>query len=230
MASKEKSIQSVLRAYETGSIAPKALTPMDRLVFGILTDYATPLEAEEAMARLRERFINWNELRVARWIEIARGLDPIPDSDACAIRLRSMLGRLFELRGAMALDFLTEMKVTDARKLLVDLDSNLPRHELNLIMFEMIPGMSIPLSQEGLKVARKHGLIGRTGNKNQLQKTLETECEGAEAAQLLHYIEVEAHVDQTRGGASHTRSKSPSASGSRSRNAKGKKSTTAKTA
>lgn len=224
MPGKEKSIQSILRAYETGAIVPKAMEPMDRLIFGILTDYATPSEAEQAMDRLRGRFINWNELRVARWIEIARGLDPIPDADACAIRLRNMLGRLFELRGAMTLDFLPETKVTDARKLLVDLDSNLPRHELNLILYEMIPGMTIPLSQEGLKVARKHGLVGRTGNKNQLQKRFETECEGAEAARLLHYIEVEAHVEQPQGA------KRTAATGSRTASTKPRKPAKTKTA
>lgn len=201
MASKDKSIPSLLHAYETGTFKPKAMPPLTRLVYGIVVDSASPPEAQAAIHRMQTSFINWNELRVARWVEIARCLDPLPDADACAIRLRNMLGRLFELRGAMDLDFLAEMKVTDARKALLDLDGNLPREEINLILFEMVPGMTIPLSMEGLQVARKLGIVGRTGNKNQVQKRLQEECPPPEAARMVHYIEAEAHALQTASSA-----------------------------
>lgn len=207
----DNKIQEVLAAYDKSNLHPKFLPPLDRMIHAVLADAEDGLEAERGIGRIHEAFINWNDCRVARLPEIARVLDPLPGADKRAIRMRKMLNRLFDARGAMELSFLERMKATEAKRLLIDLDSGIPRDVVALILFEMVPGVTIPLSNEALKIARKHGLVGRSGTKQQLQKALAADATPTEAARLVHYLELEAHgVGSTTKKASKKPGKSTS--------------------
>lgn len=189
--SSTKSPETVLKNFEKSSLRPKAMEPIDRLVFAVLAENRDPIKVEDAIARVKKKFINFNECRVSRWVEIARALDPLENSDQGAMRMRDMLNRLFDMRGSLSLDFLTTVKLSEARRMLKNLDPAMSRDVLSMVIYEFMPTMTVPVTPEGLKVARKHGLISKTGTKAQLQKVLE-EAEPQTAAKLLHYIEIEA--------------------------------------
>lgn len=165
------------------------LPPLERLIHATLTDGIKPPEAEGGMARLRKHYLDWNETRAAWRAEVARVLEPLPDADDRAMRMKNMLNRLFELRGAMDLSWLAETKPAEARRYLIDFDSDIPRSVIALVLFELCPGTAIPLSPGGLKKARKLSLLGRSGTKGQMQKLLAEECTQVEAAEVVYYLE-----------------------------------------
>jgi hypothetical protein len=150
----------------------------------------TDEDARAAMRRVGENFVDWNEVRVARVTELARRLDPLPDADARARRLSRMLNALFEMRGGLVFDFLRDMKPTEGRKTVAEMDAELPRDTVSLLLFSTCPGTTIPLSNEALALARKEGLVSRTGNKQHLQKRLLADLEQEEAGVFVQCLEI----------------------------------------
>jgi len=182
----------VLAEYRKMKTACGIYEPLPLMLFSVLCDgLDNPDLAVAAMDRLNKAFIDLNELRVARLAEIARVLDPMPESDQRAMNLRQLLTKLFELAGNLDLGFLIEMKALDARKAMNDLDSNVSRQAVAMVMFAYCPGVTIPVTPEGLKAAQGKGLVKRGGNKQQLQKLMQTELGPLECAELLQYLEAD---------------------------------------
>lgn len=191
----DKKIAALLEKYEKGALAPKAMAPMDYFVYCIFMDTAQcpPAEAAEAVKRLRAAFVDFNDIRVARWVEVADRLAPLPNADPAARRLRDMLNRVFDTCGVMSLDFLAGMKVNEARKALAALDPALPKEMPQLILYALVPGQSLIISDEALAVARQQGAIAKNGNRQNLQKALADSGLAIEkCAALVHYWEIES--------------------------------------
>lgn len=192
MAATENNLRKALAALEKKHKKCPPLAPLAQLAYSVLAGEAGGEAAREGLGRLLADFDDLNEVRTARLAELARRLDPLPEADALAKRLREMLGRLFELRGCMDLLFLKEVKPLEARKHLLEIDPEMGRDTLALVLFELCPGTTLPLSPEGFAAARKLGLAARGGSKQQLQKTMQEQLSPEEAAQLVHYLELES--------------------------------------
>jgi len=191
-ATAAKALEPIVKKLEKSSIKPKFMDPLERLVLMVLCDCGIPVgEAEKAMKRLLTVFSDYNEARVSRWVEIARAFDPMVNSDKAAIRLRDMLHRLFDLRGELSLNFMKDLKISEAKKALTELDHNLPKDELMVLLFLCVPGMTPPITPEIVTAARKHEIISRSGTKEQLQKLLTTE-DHESAAKIMHYLDIDA--------------------------------------
>ena len=195
-ASSAKSPVNILSDFNKGSLYPKPMSAFTRMVYAIVSDNNTPEEAMKSIERIMRVFIDWNECRVARWVEIARAMDPLSGSDKLAMRLKDMLNRLFDRKGVLSLDFCADMKVTEARKILNELDLKLSKQDVNTILYYYHPSMMVPVTSEGLEVAKKYKLIAKSAEKSQLQKVF-AKLEHQQAVELLHYLELEAIVGET---------------------------------
>lgn len=210
VAAAAKTLEPLVKKLEKSSLKPKFMEPLDRLVLVLLCEAGMPLaEADKAMKRLMGVFADYNEARVSRWVEIARAFDPAPHSDRAAQRLRDMLHRLFDLRGELTLEFLREMKITEAKKALGELDREVSKDALLVLLFQCVPGMTPPVTPEHLSAARKHEIVGRSATKEQLQKLLSAE-DHENAAKILHYLDIE--VLESRPAQTPSRASSRSSS------------------
>ena len=196
-----KTPAALLKEYGKSNKLPKVIKGFDRLIFAVVSDQQDPLEAVKAIERVEDNFIDWNECRVARWVEIARALDPLPNSDKTAMRLRDMLNRLFDLRGELNLDFCAELKVTEARKIISELDLKISKQQINVALFGYHPTMTIPLSAECIELGKKYKLIPESAEKAHLQKKLSS-LEHEDIFALLHYFEMDALLLKCQNGAS----------------------------
>ena len=75
------------------------------LYSGCLED-VRPEDADAAIERLGEEFFDDNELRVSTMTEVEEILDPLPNADRRALRIRSALQYVFELDYSYDLDWL----------------------------------------------------------------------------------------------------------------------------
>ena len=196
-ASSAKSPVSVLNDFNKGSLYPKPMSAFIRMVYAIVSEDNTPEAAMKSIEKIMQVFIDWNECRVARWVEIARAMDPLPGADKIAMRIKDMLNRLFDRKGVLSLDFCLEMKVTEARKVLNELDLSLSKQEVGMILYYYHPSMMVPVTNEGLEVAKKYKLIPKSGDKSHLQKVF-SKLEHQQAVELLHYLELEAVVEEAK--------------------------------
>lgn len=184
--------KELLERKETGSgpIPPRAL---DHLGLAVLVDEDVEVsDALAALSRLRRAFVDWNEVRVARTQEIARVIGAIPSAESAAKSLREEYNAFFEKKGALNYEFLAAGKPAETRRALGQLLPKLSKGALAILLYEFCPGASLPLSDEGLRQARRDGVVGKTGDRNQVTRALAEQMDLAEAALLLQHWEIEA--------------------------------------
>lgn len=184
--------KELLGRKDAGS-SPRAPRALDHPALAVLVgNGADVMDALAALDRLRSDFVDWNEVRVARVQEIARTLGDVPSAELSAREIRDGYNAFFEKKGALIYDFLAGGKPSEARRQLAQLLPRLGKGAASILLYEFCPGAPLPLSDEGLRQARKDGLAGKSGDRNQLARTLSESLEPADAALLLQYWELEA--------------------------------------
>lgn len=191
-ATLEKSAARELLERKEAGPGPHPPRSMEHLALAILVaNGAETAEAMDALARLRRDFVDWNEIRVARGQELARSLGNASGAEKSARDIRDDYNAFFERKGALNFDFLAAGKPSEVRRQLVQLLPRLGKGAISLLLYEFCPGASLPLSDEGLRQARRDGIVGKTGDRNQLTRALSEGLELREAALLLQYWELE---------------------------------------
>lgn len=172
---------------------PQPLNHMDHLAYSIIVDTGeSPETALTAISMLRKAFIDWNEIRVARTQEIARAMGGHSWAETAAQRIAEEYNAFFEKRGNLSYDFLAAAKVAEGRKLLQQHLPRLRKGAYALLLFLNVSGASLPLSDDGLKAARRHGLVAKTGDRGQLQRSLQESLDDEAVALVVQYLEIEA--------------------------------------
>src|SRR5690349_5420178 len=83
---------------------------LEQFIYGICREGATRAQADRAYANLRDRFFDWNEVRVSSSREIEEAMEDLPDAEGRAQRLLSFLQEVFETTFAYDLESLHKKK------------------------------------------------------------------------------------------------------------------------
>lgn len=184
--------KDLLHRKEKGS-GSHSLRPLDHLAFAIMLDGGAGVEESlDALQRLRQEFVDWNEVRVARTQELVRTLGDLASAERVALRIKEDYNAFFDKKGALNFDFLAAGKPAETRRALVQLLPHLNKGAVSLLLFEFCPGASLPLSDEGMKQAKKDALIGKNADRNQLVRVLLEALDPAEICLLAQYWELES--------------------------------------
>ncbi|MCD8351138.1 MAG: hypothetical protein LUC93_11065 [Planctomycetaceae bacterium] len=184
-------VQDLLYRKETGAgpLPPRA---MEHLALAIMIDSGMDMaEALAGLSRLRHDFVDWNEIRVARVQELARSIGFSAESERASRTIRDEYNAFFDKKGALNFDFLAMGKPVEMRRALTQLMPRLSKPAVALMLYEFCPGASLPLSDDGLKHARKDGVVGKSGDRNAVARALTESLEPADAALLLQHWELE---------------------------------------
>lgn len=149
--------------------------------------------AYRACRKLLTDFVDWNEVRVARWGEVERVLRPYVGerrSGEAARRLVYCLQQIFQTRGEVSLECLAEDPPPEAKKFLLGLNF-LDHDEVNLILLLGLGEPVMPVDSDVLRAGKRLGVISHTATKLQAQRALEQTLEGED----LHacYVALREH-------------------------------------
>lgn len=173
-----------------GPHPPRAL---DHLALSVILGMGAELEDGLAgLQRLRREFVDWNEIRVARTQEIVRVLGQVPDAEEVASRIKEEYNAFFEKKGALAFDFLATGKPAEARRHLNQVLPRIGKGAIAFLLYEFCPRATFPLSDEALRQARRDGLVGKNGDRNQVSRALSDGLDVSDAVLLVQYWELEA--------------------------------------
>ena len=166
----------------------------DHLAAVLIDRDAGGYDAYRATGKLLEEFVDWNEVRVARWGEIERVVRPFVRegrSGEAARRLVYALQLVFQARGDLNLDLLARSSPIDARKFLLSLNC-LDQDEVNLILLLGLGEPVMPVDSDVLRAGKRLGVISHTATKLQAQRSLEVALEGED----LHacYVALREHA------------------------------------
>ena len=133
--------------------------PVDALVFAIVSENLTESQAHAAMKKLRDYFVDWNDLRVATVEEIAEVLgQDIPPARNIAATLVGSLNAVFEKHNMLSLQSLRKLGKRPAKILLEKLNGATP-FVVDYCMLTSMQGHAIPLTPKTIEFLKTGQLI-----------------------------------------------------------------------
>ncbi len=135
-----------------------ALDPVAELVSTILSQNTNDRNRDRAFERLRRRFPTWEALRDGPPAEVAEAIRPAGLSQIKAPRIQAALRRIGDRAGGIALDFLAEMPLAEARAWLTALDGVGPKTAAIVLLFAF-GRPAFPVDTHIHRVTRRLGLI-----------------------------------------------------------------------
>lgn len=105
--------------------AVQKFSVLEAVVYGICHEDATRAQADQALAKFKSGFFDWNEVRVSSISEIQDVLEDakIPDAEERASKLRRFLRQLFEKIYGFSLEILTKKPMKESVKSLQEYEA-----------------------------------------------------------------------------------------------------------
>jgi endonuclease-3 len=142
--------------YGTGE--PVSRPVFEQLVYAICREETTRAKADRAYRALGERFFDWNEMRVSSLREIEEALAGLPDVEAKAQRLLSLLQEVFETTFSFDLEGLQKKGVKQTAKQLSRYQA-VNDYAVAWVIQHALGGHAVPLDSPSLRVLRRLGLL-----------------------------------------------------------------------
>jgi len=128
------------------------------VVYGICHEDTTREQANQALARFSDQFLNWNEVRVSSVQEIVETLAGIPQPEEKARRIRRFLRQLFSRTYGFNLDPLTKKPLKEALKVLRAYDAFQSDFVTATVIQQALGGHAIPIDETVARVLHRLGL------------------------------------------------------------------------
>jgi endonuclease-3 len=158
---------------ETAEARSEARPVLEQLLYAVCREGVTRDRADQAFRALRERFFDWNEVRVSSPRELAEALAGLPGAEARAQRVIDFLQEVFETDFAFDLEGLHKKGLKQAAKQLARYQAA-NDYAVAWVVQQSLGGHAIPLDGPTLRVLRRLGLIeGDPGDLEGLRASLE---------------------------------------------------------
>jgi endonuclease III len=156
-----KKVQKLYRAIK-GKTAKAALVeveePVDALVYAVVSENITDAQAQAAINRLKNYFVDWNDLRVGSIDEIVEVLGPdITPARNIATTMVNILKSVFEKYNMLSLQSLQKLGKRPAKQVLEKLNGATP-FIVDYCMLTSLQGHAIPLTPKTIEYLKAGGL------------------------------------------------------------------------
>ena len=132
--------------------------PLDELIFTVLTQHTSDLNAERAFDRLKSEMPTWQAVMDALAEEIAAAIHHGGMANQKSVRIKAILRAIETDRGELSIDFLREWAIEDARRWLMALPGVGPKTAAVVMSFAL--GMpAFPVDTHIHRVSLRLGLI-----------------------------------------------------------------------
>jgi len=185
---------SLLKSCEVTDPGPReagSRPVLEQFIYGVCRENATHEAADRAFKTLRERFFDWNEIRVSSPREVEEALGDLSDAEQRAERIISFLQEVFEATFSFDLESLHKKGVKQAFK-------SLQRYQaandyvIAWVLRNSLGGHAIPVDAPTLRISRRLGLIDRDQEDREALRTslehLVPKAKGAAFTELSSHI------------------------------------------
>ncbi|SEK49428.1 endonuclease-3 [Stigmatella aurantiaca] len=136
------------------------LDPLSELVSALLSHRTRNADSGRAFRQLRARLATWEAVRDAPCAEVQEAIAPVTWPEQKAPRLQLILREITARRdGDMALDFLGELSVPQARAWLECLPGVGPKTSAAVLLFSRLRKPAMPVDSHHYRVAVRLGLL-----------------------------------------------------------------------
>ena len=156
-----KKVQKLYRAFrgKAAKAAPVEVEePVDALVYAVVSENITDAQAQSSINRLKNYFVDWNDLRVASIDEITEVLGPdIAPARNIATTMVNILKSVFEKYNMLSLQSLQKLGKRPAKQVLEKLNGATP-FIVDYCMLTSLKGHAIPLTPKTIEYLKTSGL------------------------------------------------------------------------
>jgi endonuclease III len=132
--------------------------PVDALVYAVVSENITEAQAQSAMKRLKDYFVDWNDMRVATPEEIVEVLGrDIAVARGIATTLVNTLKASFEKYNLLSLQALKKLGKRPAKQVLEKLTGATP-FVVDYCMLTSLQGHAIPLTPKMIEHLKANGM------------------------------------------------------------------------
>ena len=155
--------------------------PLDQLILIHLADGSTSRKAAQALGALRERFVDWNEVRVSTNHEVADAISPVGPRNllAKAARLRDLLSTVYARFNKMSLVCLRDPEDKAAprklERLMIYLNGLSSAFGVLLEAFLGTKNLEIDAGGGIPRVLSRYGIVKKGTSPAQIRKKIESE-------------------------------------------------------
>jgi endonuclease-3 len=145
---------------------------LEQLVYAICREGTTREKADLAYANLKERFIDWNEVRVSSPHEVEEAMADLPDVEVRAHRVLSLLQEVFETTFSFDLEAVQKKGPKLAGKQLARYQA-VSDFAVAWVTQHTLGEVCVPVDAPSLRVLRRLGLVdGTADDPESLHETL----------------------------------------------------------
>lgn len=151
-------VYKVLKKHYKPAAPPADRSALEHLLYGCLLENARHDSADEAFAKLKELYFDWNEIRVTTVTELSEGMAGIPDASGAAQRVKKALQSIFEGTYSFDIESLKKQNLGKSEKDLEKINGSTPFVRAYVTQ-NALGGHSIPISKGSLEVLYAVGVI-----------------------------------------------------------------------
>ncbi len=154
----EAVIRLLSDAYGSPEWKPR-MEPLDELIFTVLTQHTSDLNAERAFSRMRRVYPAWSDVVSAPAADLAGELRQGGLANQKSVRIQEILREVLRRRGHFDVSFLGRLTLDEAREWLLSLPGVGPKTAAVVLAFSF--GMpALPVDTHVHRVTQRLGLIG----------------------------------------------------------------------
>ena len=198
VAETTKQINSFIKRLPRSDVAPppEDREPIAELVYAFLLWESTTARADHAFKRVCDQFVDFNDLRVSRPVEVAVALGKTsPHLDERIMRLQAALKDLYLREYEVSLNNAAQMSKRDARKYVETLEGAPPFVAARVTLFSL-GGHAVPVEQRLLDALINAGLMDADCDVVKAQGLLERYIKAEDGVQA--YLKLQ-HFSETGG-------------------------------
>ncbi len=156
---KQRLVSQLLSAWRKAAESkPEERPVLEQFVYGICRENATPEQADQAYRYLREKFFDWNEIRVSSVRELEEAFEGMPQAELRGQRIISFLQEVFEKEFSFELEDLGKKGLKNAAKGLSRYQAS-NDYVASWVVQRSLGGHALPLDSATLRCVRRLGLI-----------------------------------------------------------------------
>ncbi|BBM87749.1 hypothetical protein [Candidatus Uabimicrobium amorphum] len=157
-----KIITLLQKKYDCVTVKSK-LTLTELIIYATLNEGETKKNTDKALNKLKEEFVDWNEVRVTHPREIEEALKDTLKGNTYqkAVTITEVLGEIFYVFNTLQLAFLLEQEFIDVHKQLLQIDSNY-KLLATLLLHIATNSEYVTVQQTCVRVGKRIGLWNET--------------------------------------------------------------------
>lgn len=190
-AKKLKQLIRSLRASQGKAGRPATGDPVTQLILGIFSRNAPETKAQEALEALRAAVVDYNDLRVIDFLEMADLIGPYPDARRKCEDLSRALNSIFAIEHTVSLERLASMPKRDALVYLNGIDG-LEAYTRARIRLQGFQQHAIPLDEAMWELVRREGAVDPKCTLDEAQSFLERQIPEKEALEFVGMLKKHA--------------------------------------